>query len=65
MDFGSIKIHVLLFNYGDEEYVVHRGDRVAQMIMEKMKRSEIVELNENENHDSTQRGVNGFGSSGI
>ncbi len=60
---GEIK--VVLYNTNKENYIINKGDRIAQMILEKIKRSEIIELNENENHDSTERGVGGFGSTGI
>ncbi len=55
-------VKVLVFNHGDEDYLVNVGDRIAQMIMEQIKRPNFVEV---ESHEETNRGNNGFGSSGI
>jgi dUTP pyrophosphatase len=55
-------VKVLLFNHGDEDYLVNVGDRIAQMIMEQIKRPNFIEVNE---HEESNRGNNGFGSSGI
>ena len=54
------EIRVILLNLGKDAYVVHRGDRIAQMIVA---RYESVEWEEGELGDST-RGTGGFGSSG-
>ena len=54
------EIRVILLNLGKEDYVVHRGDRIAQMIIA---RYEAVEWEEGELSDSA-RGRGGFGSSG-
>jgi dUTP pyrophosphatase len=55
---GEIK--VILLNLGKEEYHIHAGDRIAQMVIA---RYEAVELDESELADSA-RGAGGFGSSG-
>jgi dUTP pyrophosphatase len=55
-------IKVILVNHGNEDYQVKRGDRVAQLILEKIKRfNHIVIVDE---LTETQRGQNGFGSTG-
>jgi dUTP pyrophosphatase len=54
------EIRVILLNLGKENYVIRRGDRIAQMIIA---RYEAVEWEEGELSDST-RGTGGFGSSG-
>jgi len=54
------EIRVILLNLGKEDYAVHRGDRIAQMIVA---RYESVEWEEGELGDSA-RGTGGFGSSG-
>jgi dUTP pyrophosphatase len=54
------EIRVILLNLGKENYVVHRGDRIAQMIVA---RYETVEWEEGELGNSN-RGAGGFGSSG-
>ncbi len=58
---GEIK--VILINLGEEDFVVERGMRIAQMIFS---RYEKVSFNEVMNFDSTTtRGEGGFGSTGI
>jgi dUTP pyrophosphatase len=54
------EIRVILLNLGKENYIVHRGDRIAQMVVA---RYEAVEWDEGELRDSV-RGTGGFGSSG-
>src|SRR5512142_937943 len=52
------EVRVILLNLGREPYVIHAGDRIAQMIVA---RYEAVEWIEGELADS-QRGTGGFGS---
>jgi len=54
------ELRVILMNLGREPYIVHAGDRIAQMIVA---RYEAVEWVEGELADSA-RGTGGFGSSG-
>lgn len=54
------EIRVILLNLGREPYVVHAGDRIAQMIVA---RYEAVEWVEGDLANSS-RGGGGFGSSG-
>jgi dUTP pyrophosphatase len=54
------EIRVILLNLGLEPYQVHKGDRIAQMVVT---RYEAVEWVEEELNSST-RGEGGFGSSG-
>jgi dUTP pyrophosphatase len=54
------EIRVILLNLGTENYIVHRGDRIAQMVIA---RYEAVEWDEGDLGDSV-RGTGGFGSSG-
>lgn len=59
---------VLLFNHGDEDYVVRRGDRIAQLIVERIAEiDDIIEATDADAaaHDATARGANGFGSTGV
>ena len=56
------EIGVILVNLSDEEFVIEDGERVAQMIIAKHEQvdwEEVVELVE------TERGVGGFGSTGV
>ena len=53
---------VLLFNFSDEDFIVKAGDRIAQLIVEKITITEIEEVTE---LSPTKRGDGGFGSTGI
>jgi len=57
---GQVKI--LLFNHADTDFEVKEGDRVAQLILERIYTPDIVEVVELE---ESVRGVAGFGSTGI
>ncbi|MDD4353498.1 MAG: dUTP diphosphatase [Candidatus Nanoarchaeia archaeon] len=57
---GEIKI--ILINLSKEEFKVNMGDRVAQLILSKVEQAIIKETDE---LNSTQRGVGGFGSTGM
>jgi dUTP pyrophosphatase len=54
------EIRVILLNLGREPYQIHRGDRIAQMVVA---RYEAIEWEEGDLNGS-QRGEGGFGSSG-
>jgi dUTP pyrophosphatase len=54
-------VKVLLFNHGDDDFVVNVGDRIAQMIMERIMRPDFHLV---DNHEESMRGVGGFGSTG-
>lgn len=54
-------VGVVLFNHAQEEFEVKKGDRIAQLVCEKI---EYPELEECETLDSTDRGAGGFGSTG-
>jgi dUTP pyrophosphatase len=55
---GEVK--VILINLGRAPYQIHKGDRIAQMVIA---RYEALEIVEGELSEST-RGAGGFGSSG-
>jgi dUTP pyrophosphatase len=55
-------VGVLIFNFGKDSFHIRKGDRIAQLICEKIESPDIVEVLHLNN---TQRGQNGFGSSGI
>lgn len=50
-----------MFNFGAEDFKVKKGDRIAQLIFEKI---HIPKLQEVESLDKTRRGDGGFGSTG-
>jgi dUTP pyrophosphatase len=66
VNFGTIdpgyrgEIRVIMFNLGRADYTVHKGDRIAQLVIS---RYEPVEWEEGELGES-RRGEGGFGSSG-
>ena len=55
-------VGVVLFNHGSADFDVKRGDRIAQLVLERIVTPEVVEV---ERLDETQRGEGGFGSTGI
>lgn len=55
-------IGVILFNHGEEEMVIRRGDRIAQLILEQIATPEVKEAQGE--LPSTERGGSGFGSTG-
>ncbi len=55
------EVGVILFNFGDEDFTVRRGDRIAQMVVCSLPETELVET---ERLDSTERGPGGFGHTG-
>ncbi|KAF8485043.1 dUTP pyrophosphatase [Russula ochroleuca] len=54
-------LFVLLFNHSDVDFTVEEGDRVAQLVIEKIETPSIVEVDDLE---ATLRGESGFGSTG-
>lgn len=57
---GEIKL--IVTNLGKEPYVVRRGARMAQMVIQEVVRAEVVEVQDLE---STQRSAGGFGHTGV
>ena len=51
-----------MFNHSDEDLKVKQGDRIAQLILEKISTPAVKET---VNLSSTVRGSRGFGSSGL
>ena len=56
---GEVK--VLLFNHGEVDFEVKKGDRIAQLVLERIYTPEVVEV---ENLEESVRGAGGFGSTG-
>ena len=56
---GEIK--VIIYNHGDEKFLVNNGDRIAQMILAPVVKMELEETN---NLPESIRGKGGFGSTG-
>ncbi len=57
---GEVKVGIV--NLSDEIYVVKKGQKIAQMIIQQKETCEIEEVDE---LDNSERGEGGFGSSGI
>lgn len=57
---GEVKI--ILINHGSEPYTIRKGDRVAQGVINEIKQLHPTETDE---LSSTDRGENGFGSTGV
>lgn len=55
------EIMVLLTNHGDKEYQVLKGDRIAQLVIQRVESIPVYEVQE---LDETSRNALGFGSSG-
>jgi dUTP pyrophosphatase len=56
---GEIK--VILINLGNESVTINDGDRIAQMVIQKVEQVELVQV---EVLSSTERGAGGFGHTG-
>ncbi|CAM3689984.1 dUTP diphosphatase [Litorimonas haliclonae] len=56
---GEVK--VLLINLGQEAFTIHRGERIAQMVIAPITQPEFVEVDV---LSETARGAGGFGSTG-
>lgn len=51
-----------MFNFGDEDFEIKIGDRIAQLILEQIIVPDIIEV---EDLSATERGAGGFGSTGV
>ena len=56
---GEVK--VILVNHGEEDFVIHRGDRIAQLVIAPLVQGMWAEV---DSLDETARGAGGFGSTG-
>tara|TARA_B100000767_G_scaffold79750_1_gene76429 strand:+ start:8227 stop:8652 length:426 start_codon:yes stop_codon:yes gene_type:complete len=56
---GEVK--VILFNHGLKDFEIKKGDRIAQLVLERCETPPIEEINIIED---TERGSGGFGSTG-
>ncbi|MFA6431785.1 MAG: dUTP diphosphatase [Candidatus Margulisiibacteriota bacterium] len=55
------EVGVILMNHSKQDLIIKRGDRIAQMIINKIERIEFEEVEE---LADTQRGAGGFGHTG-
>ncbi len=56
------EVGVILTNFGGEQFLVERGMRIAQMVIARTCRADLVEV---ERLDDTERGLGGFGSTSL
>ncbi|MDD3853058.1 MAG: dUTP diphosphatase [Syntrophomonadaceae bacterium] len=56
---GEIK--VIVINLGDKEYILKKGERIAQMVFSQVETAQLVEV---QDLDNTDRGEGGFGHTG-
>ncbi len=56
---GEIK--VLLFNHSDKNFTIEPGDRIAQLLVQKVENINFLPV---ESLDKTERNLGGFGSTG-
>ncbi|WP_163530941.1 dUTP diphosphatase [Halobacillus ihumii] len=56
-------VGIILYNAGQEPLEIRKGDRIAQAVFKKYE--ETVEFKIVDELDGTERGSNGFGSSGV
>ena len=61
------EIGIIIFNHSDVDIKVSKGDRVAQIVFEKIfieTETPNVVIHSDETHNETERGSGGFGSTG-
>ena len=56
------EVMVLLVNLGDAAVTIARGERIAQLVVQRVERAALVEVGE---ITATRRGAGGFGSTGV
>ena len=56
------ELHLIAINHGQASFTIHHGDRMAQMVVQKVEQARLNPVRE---LDETQRGEQGFGSTGV
>ena len=56
------EIGIIMINWGNEPFTIRRRDRIAQMIISRVYRAELAEVDD---LDATSRGQGGFGHTGV
>ena len=56
------EVGVILANFGDADFAVRKGDKIAQIVVAPVTQPEIAEADA---VDETDRGAGGFGSTGV
>lgn len=55
------ELQVILINHGQEDFEISRGDRIAQLVIQRVENAEFVEVTQ---LPGAARGGDGFGSTG-
>jgi dUTP pyrophosphatase len=55
------EVMILLANLGDAAFAIRRGERIAQLVIQRVEQAALVEIDA---ATSTERGAGGFGSTG-
>lgn len=56
------EVGIILINLSAEPFIIHDGDRIAQMVVARCEQAECIGV---ESLDDTERGSGGFGHSGV
>ena len=56
------EVGVILANFGESDFAVRKGDKIAQLVIAPVTQAEVVET---DTVDETDRGEGGFGSTGL
>ena len=56
------EVGVILFNFSDKPFIIHRGDRIAQIVFVKVAKADLRKV---DMLGETQRGAGGFGHTGV
>ncbi|MDD7511449.1 MAG: dUTP diphosphatase [Peptostreptococcaceae bacterium] len=56
------ELMVPLINWGSEEFTINNGDRIAQVVINKYEKAELIQVSA---LDETERGSGGFGHTGV
>jgi dUTP pyrophosphatase len=55
------EVSIILFNFSDKPFIIHRGDRIAQLIFARVEKARLIPV---ETLPDTARGAGGFGHTG-
>jgi len=59
------EIRVILYNTSSEDFVITCGMRIAQLVFTRYEQVDLIHVSDLSELSNTNRGANGFGSSGI
>jgi len=66
VDYGYLgEIKVILFNTTDKDFVVEKGMKIAQAVLCPVFNGKVVDFEEVDSFEDTDRSSNGFGSTGL